>query len=205
MLPARRDRAAAAVTAAAVRKAVTGPQAMRPLHRRRLARAAASLAARDAAILGLDPALASRAVRVASRDADATFTAAVNAAHGRRHRDGRGALGAAQAVLDAAAASAQPRDPAARAHLLAAAAITPAAKHQARAHLARLLAAGRMPTLHLGRLTGIWAAVYRRRDSLLARHAKTVAAAWDACIAELDTRDLVREYRRPLSGGDAGA
>jgi hypothetical protein len=112
---------------------------------------------------------------------------------------------AAQAAMNAVAdchLGAGPRGRASVRHasLRAAAAITPEAKIRARVKLARAVAAAqpRMPTFLLGTLKGAWAAVYRRREALLARHAEAVARAWDACVAELDTRDLVREYRRAL-------
>lgn len=174
---------------------------MASLHRRRLARAVSSLAARDTSALGLDPALAARAARAARRDADTAFTAAVAAAGGspgrNGHRDLAGALDAAQTALNAATAQSHPGLHA-RAHALAAVAITPAAKHKARARLAAILAMPRMPTLHLPSLTGIWGAIYQRRGRMLDQHAKAVGAAWDACVAELDTAGLVREYRKTL-------
>lgn len=41
-----------------------------------------------------------------------------------------------------------------------------------------------------------WADAYDRRRVLLARHQKAVAAAWDACLAEIGSpRDAVREFR----------
>ena len=45
--------------------------------------------------------------------------------------------------------------------------------------------AAKGPTLHLPTLTGIWGDIYARREKLLTKHARAVAAAWDACIAEL--------------------
>jgi len=50
-------------------------------------------------------------------------------------------------------------------------------------------------TLDLGHLTGTWKTVYSRREKLLARHLKAVLAAWDACMADLDPRVLVRRFR----------
>lgn len=173
-MAADRDRLAFALTASvatAARKTITTP-AMRTLARRRLARTAVALAgtqARRDATAALD------AVLTAAKDGPEAAQAAMNAVADRHLPAGR--PGVRHATLRAAAA------------------ITPEAKLRARTRLARALA-GRMPTLHFGRLTGIWASVYRRRHALTDRHARVVAAAWDACVAELDTRELVRDYRR---------
>jgi hypothetical protein len=44
--------------------------------------------------------------------------------------------------------------------------------------------------------TGAWPEIYARREKLLAEHRKAVAAAWDACLAEIGSpRALVREVR----------
>lgn len=51
-------------------------------------------------------------------------------------------------------------------------------------------------TLELGKLEGTWATVYDRRHGLLAKHLKTIIAAWDACMADLDPRDVVKRFRR---------
>ena len=50
-------------------------------------------------------------------------------------------------------------------------------------------------TLDLGHLTGTWKTVYDRREKLLRKHLKAVLAAWSACMAELDSRVLVRRFR----------
>lgn len=52
------------------------------------------------------------------------------------------------------------------------------------------------PTLDVRNLTGVWAEVYDRREKLLRKHLKAVAAAWDACVAELGSpRVMVRQLR----------
>jgi hypothetical protein len=56
----------------------------------------------------------------------------------------------------------------------------------------------RKATLDLRNLTGIWAKIYARRERLLRKHLKVVAAAWDACIAELNPRDMVRGFREDV-------
>lgn len=50
--------------------------------------------------------------------------------------------------------------------------------------------------LELGQAEGTWALVNARRERLLARHLRTVLAAWKACTADLDPRDVVRAFRR---------
>lgn len=176
MPAADRDRVAFALTASvatAARKTIATP-AVRTLARRRLARIATALAgpqARKDATAALD------AVLTAAKDGPVAAQAAMNAVADRHLPPGRPSVR--------------------HATLRAAAAITPEAKLRARTRLARAIA-GRMPTLHFGRLAGIWASVYRRRHVLTDRHAKAVAEAWDACVAELGTRDLVRDYRRRL-------
>lgn len=50
-------------------------------------------------------------------------------------------------------------------------------------------------TLDLGHLTGTWKTVYGRRERLLRKHLRAVAAAWDACLDGLDPRDMVRQFR----------
>jgi hypothetical protein len=52
------------------------------------------------------------------------------------------------------------------------------------------------PMLDTRNLTGVWAEIYGRRNKLLTRHSKAVAAAWDACIAELGSpRSMVQSFR----------
>jgi hypothetical protein len=51
-------------------------------------------------------------------------------------------------------------------------------------------------TMHLGHLTGIWQTIYDRRARLQARHERAVAAAWNACLKDLDPAELVRRFRR---------
>ena len=54
----------------------------------------------------------------------------------------------------------------------------------------------RPPTLDIPNLTGAWAEVYDRREKLLRKHLKAVAAAWDACMAELGSPlPVVRQLR----------
>jgi len=49
--------------------------------------------------------------------------------------------------------------------------------------------------LDLGHLEGIWATVYQRRERLLRKHLTAVLAAWNACMAGLDPRDVVKRFR----------
>ena len=61
-------------------------------------------------------------------------------------------------------------------------------------------AAPKAPALDLANLAGVWAEIYARRNKLLARHQKAVAAAWDACMADLGSPlPAVRAFR-----GEAG-
>jgi hypothetical protein len=53
-------------------------------------------------------------------------------------------------------------------------------------------------TLELGHLTGVWRTVYDRRERLLRKHLKAVTAAWNACLADLDPRDMVRQFRQVM-------
>jgi hypothetical protein len=54
-------------------------------------------------------------------------------------------------------------------------------------------------TLEIGKLAGVWKTVYDRRARLLRKHLKAVAKAWDACLAGLDPRDLVRRFRSVMA------
>lgn len=54
-------------------------------------------------------------------------------------------------------------------------------------------------TLTLGSLTGTWKTVYDRRERLLRKHLKAVLAAWNACMAGLDPRDMVRQFRSVMN------
>jgi 2'-5' RNA ligase len=58
-------------------------------------------------------------------------------------------------------------------------------------------------TLDLGKLTGTWAEVYRRREELTARHVKVIAVAWRALTRHLDVRDVITVYRRHLMMGES--
>jgi 2'-5' RNA ligase len=51
-------------------------------------------------------------------------------------------------------------------------------------------------SLHLGKLTGTWAEVFRRRDELTAAHVKTITAIWRKLARRLDARALAEKYRR---------
>lgn len=53
-------------------------------------------------------------------------------------------------------------------------------------------------TLQLGHLSGVWQTVYDRREKLLRKHVKAVTAAWNACMADLEPRDVVRRFRRDI-------
>jgi hypothetical protein len=181
--PASTDRLAFALTATiatAARKTLANP-ASATLARRRLARTVAVLASQHAG---------PQAVRAARKDADTALTAVLNA----------GSPAAAQAVMNGIADRQLTARPASVRHasLRAAAAITPEAKIRARTKLSRALAAAgpRMPTIHLGRLEGVWAVVYGRRERLLRRHRKAVAEAWDAATADLKPRSAVRAFRK---------
>lgn len=50
-------------------------------------------------------------------------------------------------------------------------------------------------TLHLGKLEGVWATVYERREQLIADHTKTVTKIWRSLIRGLDLRKLITRYR----------
>ena len=52
--------------------------------------------------------------------------------------------------------------------------------------------------LDLGHLEGTRAGIAARREKLLARHLAAVAAAWDACLKDLNTRTMVRRFRRGI-------
>lgn len=52
--------------------------------------------------------------------------------------------------------------------------------------------------LQLGQLEGVWAVIYRRRARLQAKHERAIAAAWDACTAELDPADVARRFRSAI-------
>lgn len=58
-------------------------------------------------------------------------------------------------------------------------------------------------TLHLGHLEGVWAAIFERREKLIARHARLVAAAWKQAAAALDPSKTVRDLRTRLGLGEA--
>ncbi|MGH7743217.1 MAG: hypothetical protein ACREQ5_00135 [Candidatus Dormibacteria bacterium] len=53
-------------------------------------------------------------------------------------------------------------------------------------------------TLTLGALEGMWAAVYDRREKLVAKHLTTVAAAWRRAAHRLDVGAAVDRYRASL-------
>jgi hypothetical protein len=50
-------------------------------------------------------------------------------------------------------------------------------------------------TLALGKLEGTWAAIYARRDDLLAKHVAAILDAWRTCVASLNARKLISRYR----------
>lgn len=50
---------------------------------------------------------------------------------------------------------------------------------------------GRTPTLKLGELTGIWAAVYRRRDQQEADADREALAAWRDLLGDVDLADII--------------
>lgn len=49
--------------------------------------------------------------------------------------------------------------------------------------------------LHLGKLEGIWATVYKRREELVARHLVQVGNAWAKAVAALDLAKFIRKFR----------
>ena len=49
--------------------------------------------------------------------------------------------------------------------------------------------------LHLGRLEGIWATVYERRERLTADHTALILAAWRQAIRSLDVGTFITRYR----------
>jgi hypothetical protein len=51
-------------------------------------------------------------------------------------------------------------------------------------------------TLHLGKLTGTWAEVYRRREELTAVHVAKITVIWRKLAKRLDARALAEKYRR---------
>ncbi len=52
--------------------------------------------------------------------------------------------------------------------------------------------------LTLGHAEGTAAGIRVRSDRLMARHLRAVAAAWDACMADLDPHDLARRFRSAI-------
>lgn len=54
-------------------------------------------------------------------------------------------------------------------------------------------------SLLIGSLQGTWKTVYDRRERLLRRHLKAVLAAWKTCLADLDPRDMVRQFRQVMN------
>ncbi|HMH94157.1 MAG TPA: 2'-5' RNA ligase family protein [Streptosporangiaceae bacterium] len=58
-------------------------------------------------------------------------------------------------------------------------------------------------SLHLGKLTGTWAEVFRRREELTARHAAAITAAWRKLAKRLGVRDLITDYRHRLAMGES--
>lgn len=61
------------------------------------------------------------------------------------------------------------------------------------------------PTLHLGKLTGVWADVYRRREELTAGHVAKITAIWQRMIKRLKPKKLVKAYQRTLIDAPAEA
>jgi hypothetical protein len=52
--------------------------------------------------------------------------------------------------------------------------------------------------LDLGHMEGVSATIRQRRERLLRKHLKAIAAAWDACTADLDPRDVVKRFRSAI-------
>ncbi len=57
--------------------------------------------------------------------------------------------------------------------------------------------------LNLGKLTGTWAEVFRRREEMQARHVRDITAAWRKLVKRLDVRDVPAIYRRELVMGES--
>jgi hypothetical protein len=51
-------------------------------------------------------------------------------------------------------------------------------------------------SLHLGKLEGTWAAVFKRRDDLVADHVAKITVIWRKLAKRLDARALAARYRR---------
>jgi hypothetical protein len=51
-------------------------------------------------------------------------------------------------------------------------------------------------SLHLGKLEGTWAAVFKRRDDLVAGHVAKITVIWRKLARRLDARALAVKYRR---------
>lgn len=62
---------------------------------------------------------------------------------------------------------------------------------------------GRPPTLQLGRLTGVWAAVYRRRDRLEQHAAGHVLAVWRELAADLDLTAVMTALRQQVAPAES--
>ncbi|MDH6141150.1 hypothetical protein P3T35_003163 [Kitasatospora sp. GP30] len=67
------------------------------------------------------------------------------------------------------------------------------------------MAAGRAPTLQLGQLTGVWAAIYRRRDRLEQHAASQVLAAWRELAAGLDLTAVMTALRQQVAPAESTA
>lgn len=59
-------------------------------------------------------------------------------------------------------------------------------------------------SLHLGRLEGVWATVYQRRETLIASLAATAALAWRKILDRAAIRDWVTAFRRAAEQAPAG-
>ncbi len=57
-------------------------------------------------------------------------------------------------------------------------------------------------SLHLGKLAGTWAEVFRRREEMQARHVRGITAAWRKLVGRLSVRDVPAVYRRELIMGE---
>jgi hypothetical protein len=66
-----------------------------------------------------------------------------------------------------------------------------------------MAAPGRAPTLRLGELTGVWAAIYRRRDQLEADAVEQVLAAWRHLAADVDLTPVMTALRQQLATVEA--
>lgn len=59
--------------------------------------------------------------------------------------------------------------------------------------------------LHLGRLEGVWATLYQRREQLIADHAATTGHAWKSLIRRENVVDAVADFQRRTAPRESSA